>query len=58
MKLRVIGRHQQLLRMDFENEPDHEALALQNETFALAARSTTPCCSPTTAKAAWPTSAP
>jgi rfaE bifunctional protein kinase chain/domain len=33
VKLRVIGRHQQLLRMDFENEPDHEALALQNETF-------------------------
>jgi rfaE bifunctional protein kinase chain/domain len=37
VKLRVIGRHQQLLRMDFENEPDHEALALQNETFALLA---------------------
>ena len=34
VKLRVIGRHQQLLRMDFENEPDHEALAQQNETFA------------------------
>ncbi len=35
VKLRVIGRQQQLLRMDFENEPDHEALALQNETFAM-----------------------
>ena len=34
VKLRVIGRHQQLLRMDFENEPDHEALASQNEEFA------------------------
>ena len=34
VKLRVIGRQQQLLRMDFENEPDHEALASQNETFA------------------------
>jgi rfaE bifunctional protein kinase chain/domain len=34
VKLRVIGRHQQLLRMDFENEPDHEALASQNEAFA------------------------
>ena len=34
VKLRVIGRHQQLLRMDFESEPDHEALAVQNETFA------------------------
>jgi D-glycero-beta-D-manno-heptose-7-phosphate kinase len=33
VKLRVIGRQQQLLRMDFENEPDHEALASQNETF-------------------------
>ena len=27
VKLRVIGRSQQLLRMDFENEPDHEVLA-------------------------------
>ena len=33
VKLRVIGRQQQLLRMDFENEPDHEVLAMQNETF-------------------------
>jgi len=33
VKLRVIGRHQQLLRMDFENEPDHEALASQTESF-------------------------
>jgi D-glycero-beta-D-manno-heptose-7-phosphate kinase len=34
VKLRVIGRQQQLLRMDFENEPDHEALASQTEAFA------------------------
>lgn len=34
VKLRVIGRQQQLLRMDFENEPDHEVLAMQTETFA------------------------
>ena len=34
VKLRVIGRHQQLLRMDFESEPDHEALASQTEAFA------------------------
>lgn len=34
IKLRVIGRQQQLLRLDFENEPDHEALAAQNETIA------------------------
>src|SRR5215208_5975751 len=33
VKLRVIGRQQQLLRMDFENEPDHEVLSLQNATF-------------------------
>lgn len=33
VKLRVIGRQQQLLRMDFENEPDHEVLALQTSTF-------------------------
>lgn len=32
VKLRIIGRQQQLLRLDFENEPDHEALAAQNET--------------------------
>jgi D-glycero-beta-D-manno-heptose-7-phosphate kinase len=37
VKLRVIGRQQQLLRMDFENEPDHEALASQNESFATLA---------------------
>lgn len=35
VKLRVIGRQQQLLRMDFENEPDHEVLALQNEAFTV-----------------------
>ena len=34
VKLRVIGRQQQLLRMDFENEPDHEALASQTAAFA------------------------
>jgi rfaE bifunctional protein kinase chain/domain len=34
VKLRVIGRQQQLLRMDFENEPDHEVLAAQSDTFA------------------------
>lgn len=34
VKLRVIGRQQQLLRMDFENEPDHEVLAAQTEAFA------------------------
>jgi rfaE bifunctional protein kinase chain/domain len=33
VKLRVIGRQQQLLRMDFENEPDHEALASQTQAF-------------------------
>ncbi|TFY96983.1 D-glycero-beta-D-manno-heptose-7-phosphate kinase [Ramlibacter rhizophilus] len=37
VKLRVIGRQQQLLRLDFENEPDHEALALQNEAFGTLA---------------------
>ncbi len=33
VKLRIIGRQQQLLRLDFENEPDHEALASQTEAF-------------------------
>jgi rfaE bifunctional protein kinase chain/domain len=43
VKLRVIGRQQQLLRMDFENEPDHEALASQAEAFARLAPRTTSC---------------
>lgn len=34
VKLRVIGRQQQLLRLDFENEPDHEVLAAQTEAFS------------------------
>jgi rfaE bifunctional protein kinase chain/domain len=33
VKLRVIGRQQQLLRMDFENEPDHEILSQQSDAF-------------------------
>jgi len=33
VKLRVIGRQQQLLRLDFENTPDHEILASQSATF-------------------------
>ncbi len=33
VKLRVIGRAQQLLRLDFENTPDHDALAAQTQTF-------------------------
>ncbi len=33
VKLRVIGRQQQLLRLDFENEPDHEILSQQTEAF-------------------------
>jgi D-glycero-beta-D-manno-heptose-7-phosphate kinase len=33
VKLRVIGRAQQLLRMDFETPPQHDALALQAETY-------------------------
>ncbi|MDB5843022.1 MAG: D-alpha,beta-D-heptose 7-phosphate 1-kinase [Polaromonas sp.] len=33
VKLRVIGRQQQLLRLDFENTPEHEVLASQSATF-------------------------
>ena len=33
VKLRVIGRQQQLLRVDFENTPKHEVLASQSSTF-------------------------
>lgn len=34
VKLRVIGRQQQLIRLDFENTPKTEVLATQTETFA------------------------
>ncbi len=33
VKLRVIGRAQQLIRIDFENTPDHDVLAVQTQTF-------------------------
>ncbi|MCM2296914.1 D-glycero-beta-D-manno-heptose-7-phosphate kinase [Rhodoferax sp.] len=33
VKLRVIGRQQQLLRLDFENTPESEVLASQTATF-------------------------
>jgi len=33
MKLRIIGRHQQLLRADFENLPDHEVLAALSQRY-------------------------
>ena len=34
MKLRIIGRNQQLLRADFENHPDHEVLASLSQRYA------------------------
>ena len=34
VKLRIIGRQQQLLRLDFENTPDKEVLASQSAEFA------------------------
>jgi rfaE bifunctional protein kinase chain/domain len=33
VKLRVIGRAQQLIRVDFENQPDHEVLAAMLEDY-------------------------
>ncbi len=39
VKLRVIGRAQQLVRVDFENAPDHEALADTLTDYARTARS-------------------
>lgn len=36
IKLRVVGRSQQLLRVDFENRPDHEVLAQMLDDFARA----------------------
>ena len=34
VKLRIIGRQQQLLRLDFENTPEKEVLASQTEAFS------------------------
>lgn len=34
VKLRIIGRHQQLLRLDFENTPPSEVLASQSQAYA------------------------
>ncbi len=34
VKLRIIGRQQQLLRLDFENTPKHEVLASQTAQFS------------------------
>jgi len=36
VKLRVIGRSQQLLRIDFEEEPDHEVLTAMQEPYERA----------------------
>ena len=36
VKLRVIGRAQQLIRIDFENQPDHEVLAAMLDDFERA----------------------
>lgn len=36
VKLRVIGRSQQLIRIDFENQPDHEVLAAMLADFERA----------------------
>jgi D-glycero-beta-D-manno-heptose-7-phosphate kinase len=33
VKLRIIGRNQQMIRIDFEKEPDHEVLASMLESF-------------------------
>ena len=34
VKLRVIGRTQQMMRLDFEREPDHEVLSVMLDRFA------------------------
>ena len=39
VKLRVIGRSQQLIRIDFENQPDHEVLAGMLADYEKALRS-------------------
>jgi rfaE bifunctional protein kinase chain/domain len=39
IKLRVIGRHQQLLRVDFETPPSHEVLATKFKDFSRLLRS-------------------
>ena len=53
VKLRVIGRNQQLLRVDFEREPDHEILAQMLGDYERPWASTMWCCSLTMEKVAW-----
>ena len=55
VKLRVIGRQQQLLRIDFERAPSREVLARQARRIRAALRRrATSSSSPTTARAASP----
>ena len=57
VKLRVIGRQQQLLRIDFETLPSHEVLATQARRLrARCCRNSTSSCCPITARAASRTS--
>ena len=57
VKLRVIGRSQQLLRIDFENAARPRGAGRQLRRLrARCCPRTTRCCSPTTARAAWRTS--
>jgi rfaE bifunctional protein kinase chain/domain len=57
VKLRVIGRQQQLLRLDFENTPENEVCSPRSpRPLKNSIQTMTRCCSRTTAKAVWRTS--
>ena len=52
VKLRVIGRQQQLMRLDFENTPKTRYWPRSPQPLKSCTPSTTRCCSPITARAA------
>jgi rfaE bifunctional protein kinase chain/domain len=56
VKLRVIGRGQQLLRLDFEKTPSTRCWTPCTACMRLTCRKAPRCCSPTTARAASRTS--
>jgi rfaE bifunctional protein kinase chain/domain len=53
VKLRVVGRQQQLLRIDFENAPNHEVLQAKLADFEPGWPAAMWSSSPTMARAAW-----
>jgi len=56
VKVRVVGRQQQIVRVDFETAPEAEVLAAHLDEYERLLPDCDWCCCPTTARAAWHTS--